>query len=404
MTYPTQEKERGLAPANVIAIVLMAIFVFSTPAKWATLHISGLLIVLSLLLARRDFWFSAPPRAYGGLTLLWLLPVIGATLVQHAQSLETATPWDEQGILILRVLGVSLGILLLLHKRYITLRQFTLIVIGCLVIHGLIGIGQWVLHPDASLTAWRSIRIQGIVGNPNPYSFFMALGLVLSTALLRDRSTSQAPRLALWGSALIFVLGILGSGSRGAIITAATGIAVLVPPSTPRRIGIYAAILGSLVIAYFASTWQDANAHSDGTRVAALQFSLEAIAQRPVIGWGLESFMRIPGHSGINAPHNMLADLALSSGVITLGAFLLSTALVSYQLVRLRTPLTRTLLALLASAFVAGTLEYSVLSSTHFRGPWMLIIALACYAIGSSRGLDEKTHTASSPQKGVLSS
>lgn len=395
---------RGATHVNLAIAALLAIFFFSTAAKWATTHIAGALIVLGLFAARRDFWLSPPARTYTVVSLMWLLPVISATALQHAQDLVTATLWSKQATLILRILGVGLGILFILHKGWISLRQLTIIVMGCLLIHGLIGIGQWALHPDTGLAAWRTIRIEGIVGNPNPYSFYMALGLVLSAALLHDDSTTKRQRLALWASIAVFMLGIAGSGSRGAVLTATAGIVVLFPPTTPRRIGVYFLTLGSLVVAYLASGWHDIDTYSDGTRVAALRFSLEAISQRPLGGWGFGSYIHIPGHSGINAPHNMLADLALSSGVITLGAFLLSTALVSYQLVRLRTPLTRTLLALLASAFVAGTLEYSVLSSTHFRGPWMLIIALACYAIGSSRGLDEKTHTASSPQKGVLSS
>lgn len=404
MTGPSQKQEQHLAPASLATIALLVIFLFSTPAKWATQHISSVLILLTLFLARRDFWVSLPARAYARLTLLWIVPVIGATALQHVQHLETATRWSEQATLILRLLGVGLGVLFLLHKQWLTLRQLTMVILGCLLAHGLIGMGQWILLPDFSLTAWRSIRIQGIVGNPNPYGFFMALGLVLSAALLRDRGISQTLRLVLWIATSIFALGILSSGSRGAIITAATGIAVLFPPNTARRISLYGAILGSLAIAYFISNWQDTNAHSDDTRAAALKFSLESIAQRPLAGWGFQSFMRIPGHSGINAPHNMLADLALSSGVIALGAFLLSIALVGYRLLRMDTPLTRTLLALLASAFVAGTLEYSILTSNHFRGPWVLLVALACHAFGTARHRHKQDTTAASHRKGVLAS
>jgi hypothetical protein len=30
------------------------------------------------------------------------------------------------------------------------------------------------------------------------------------------------------------------------------------------------------------------------------------------------------------------------------------------------------------ATLVAGTLEYSILNSTHFRGAWVLVVALAC--------------------------
>lgn len=393
-----------LPAASLMATLLLTIFMFSIPAKWASVHIGGALIVLALLLSDRAYWSSPQTGNYARHTLLWLIPVLAATASQHLLQLDTATPWDEQLTLILRILGVGLGLLLMLHKGWVSLRQLGFIVMACLLIHGLIGIAEWALHPDAQLAAWRAIRIEGIVGNPNPFGFYMALGIVLCAALLRDASATAAVRMSIWACAAIFALGILGSGSRGAVITASAGMAVLFPPSTPRRIGLYLALLGSLVLAYFASNWQNAIAHSDGTRAQALMFSLDGIAQRPLTGWGIESFMRIPGHTGINSPHNMLADLALSSGLITLIAFLVALALLSYRLFLLRTSLSTTLLALLAATFVAGTLEYSVLSSNHFRAPWVLIVALACHALGTADGRERRAGTAANKIKGAFTS
>jgi len=365
-------------------LTIIAVYIFSTPPKWSTLYVSCVLIVLTLLSAHRGFWRSPGPRVYAIATLPWLLPVIGSAVLQNIQGLPTATPWSEQVILAFRVLGVGFGILLLLHKRCLTLRQLGLIVLACLLVHALIGIGQWLSQPHSGLAAWRSFRATGLAGNPNPYGFFMALGLVLSSAWLLNYRQARSLRLALWISATIFLLGIVSSGSRGAIIIAVAGIAVLIPPNTWRRFGIYTALISSLAIAYFVSDWHAADTlSSNDARIAALKFSLEAIAQRPLSGWGIESFPRIPGHTGINAPHNMLADLALSGGVIALGAFLLSTAWVCHQLRCVNTPLAHTLLALLVSAFIAGTLEYSVLSSIQFRGPWLLIVMLASHAIGN---------------------
>ena len=365
-------------------LTIIAVYIFSTPPKWSTLYVSCVLIVLTLLSAHRGFWRSPGPRVYAIATLPWLLPVIGSAVLQNIQGLPTATPWSEQVILAFRVLGVGFGILLLLHKRCLTLRQLGLIVLACLLVHALIGIGQWLSQPHSGLAAWRSFRATGLAGNPNPYGFFMALGLVLSSAWLLNYRQARSLRLALWISATIFLLGIVSSGSRGAIIIAVAGIAVLIPPNTWRRFGIYTALISSLAIAYFVSDWHAADTlSSNDARIAALKFSLEAIAQRPLSGWGIESFPRIPGHTGLKAPHNMLADLALSGGVIALGAFLLSTAWVCHQLRCVNTPLAHTLLALLVSAFIAGTLEYSVFSSIQFRGPWLLIVMLASHAIGN---------------------
>ncbi len=387
--------EARLSAASLVATLLLTIFMFSVPAKWATVHIGGALIVLALLMSDRAYWSSPQTGNYARYTLLWLLPVLAATAAQHLFRLDTATPWDQQLTLILRVLGVGLGVLLMLHKGWVSVREIGLIVMGCLLIHGVIGIAQWVLDPKASLAAWRTIRVEGIVGNPNPFGFYMALGIVFCAALLRDASATRAVRVSVSVCTAIFALGILGSGSRGAIITASAGMVVLFPPTSPRRIGVYFAVIGSLVLTYLASDWQNAIARSDGSRTKALIFSLNAISQRPLTGWGIDSFTHIPGHTGINSPHNMLADLALSSGIITLAAFLLALGLVAHRLLVLQTPFSRTLLALLAAACVAGTLEYSVLSSNHFREPWVLIVTLACHALGSAHARDRGARAAS---------
>jgi len=400
---PPHEGEVSVA-SRVATLTIIAVYIFSTPPKWSTLYVSCALIVLALLAAHRAFWRSQGPRVYALATLPWLLPVIGSAVLQNIQGLPTATPWSEQIILALRVLGVGFGFLLLLHKQYLTLRQLGLIVLACLLVNALIGIGQWLSQPHSDLAAWRSFRATGLAGNPNPYGFFMALGLVLSSAWLLNYRQARSLRLALWISATIFLLGIVSSGSRGAIIIAVAGIAVLVPPNTWRRFGIYTALITSLAIAYFVSDWHAADTLSDDLRIAALKFSLEAIAQRPLSGWGIESFPHIPGHTGVNAPHNMLADLALSGGVIALGAFLLSTAWVCHQLRCVNTPLANTLLALLVSAFIAGTLEYSVLSSIHFRGPWLLIIMLASHAIGNAGCGGDRGSAVAHPCRGAHAS
>lgn len=377
-----------LPASNLAAVALLALFTFSIPAKWASLHLGGLLIVMSLLLSHRSYWVMPATRIYTRCTLLWLLPVIGATLAQQALQLETATPWSVQLSFILRVLGVGLGLLLMLDKGWISLRQFTCIILGGLALHGLIGLGQWIVHPDTSLSAWRAVRIQGLTGNPNPFGFFMALGLVLSVALLRRATVSPAQRALIWAGAILFVLGISMSGSRGAVLTASAGMVVLFPPSTPRRRAVYALLLIGLLAAYFNIHWQGINPEGDSTRIDALVFSLNSIAQRPFTGWGIESFMRIPGHSGINAPHNMHVELVLSSGVLALVGFLVSTAWVAYRLFITATPFTHTMLALLAASFVAGTLEYSVLTSNHFRSSWVIIVALACYGLSGNTASD----------------
>ncbi|MBN8763513.1 MAG: hypothetical protein J0I63_09875, partial [Thiobacillus sp.] len=80
-------------------------------------------------------------------------------------------------------------------------------------------------------------------------------------------------------------------------------------------------------------------------------------------------------------PHNMWLDLALSSGLMALAGALASTALLAYRLYRCGHPAAHLALAVLAACVVAGTFEYSILDSTHFRGVWVTVTAIACYTL-----------------------
>jgi hypothetical protein len=74
-------------------------------------------------------------------------------------------------------------------------------------------------------------------------------------------------------------------------------------------------------------------------------------------------------------------------------AWVLSTALLVSRLRRSEHASARLALALLAAAIMAGMTEYSILLSTHFRGIWVLVTALACCTLGSSVAISTPTTT-----------
>jgi len=79
----------------------------------------------------------------------------------------------------------------------------------------------------------------------------------------------------------------------------------------------------------------------------------------------------------------MWLDLAVSSGLVALAGAMLSTVLLAYRLFRCGQPAARLALAVLAATVAAGTLEYSILISTQFRGIWVTVTALACCTLAS---------------------
>jgi len=320
-------------------------------------------------------------RTYLLCTALWLIPVLLTAGLQHALGVATAPDWQELPILVLRMLGIGLGIIVLVQRGFLTLHSAIFALLCALSIHAGAGLIDLLTTPNASLTAWRELRINGLVFNPNPFGTFMAITAILSAGLLRN----QLRYPTLWALLIVALLGVWISGSRGAILTTVVGFAVLFPPINRTRLLLY--LCGAaLAVSIYLLISQNANVTgSDSERMQAFSFSLQKIRMAPWIGWGIGAYEYFPDRVGPNAPHNMWLDLAVSSGLVALAGGLLSAALLAVRLYRQSQPAAQLALAVFAAALVAGTLEYSILDSTHFRGVWVLVVALACCTLNEQR-------------------
>lgn len=329
-------------------------------------------------------------------TALWLVPVLLTASLQHALGIATAPDWLELPILVLRMLGIGLGIIILVQRGWLTLYSATFAVLCALSIHAGAGLIDLLTEPNASLTAWRQIRINGLVFNPNPFGMFMAITAILSAGLLRNQPSH---RPALWALLVVALLCVWVSGSRGAILIVAAGLVVLFPPTGRMRLFLYLGGAALAVGVYLLFGVQTNDTHSNSERVIALSFSLEKIRMAPWIGWGIGAYEHFPDRVGPNAPHNMWLDLAVSSGLVALAGGLLSAVLLIVRLYRQRQPAAQLALAIFVAALVAGTLEYSILDSTHFRGVWVLVVALACCTLNERCGSNEAANRVPSPDK-----
>lgn len=356
------------------AFFLLFLLALSLPPKWATLHLAGLGLVASIGFARREDWRTPAMRMYLLCTALWLVPVLVSAGLQHAFGVPTAPDGYTFPVLILRLLGIGGGLIVLLQRGWLTLRSASIALLCSLAIHAGAGLVDLVTEPSASLTAWRELRINGLVFNPNPFGTFMALATVFSAGLLRDRLRQPA----LWALLAAALIGVWASGSRGAILAAVAGFLVLFPPRDLTRLVLYVCGTALAASLYLLVGQSAAVMNSDSERMVALAFTLEKTPMSPWIGWGMGAYEIFPDRVGPQSPHNILLDLAFSSGLPALLAWVLSTALLISRLRRCGHPATRLALAMLAAVIMAGMTEYSILASTHFRGIWVIVSALAC--------------------------
>ncbi len=376
-------RENFFSWPSLAALSVLVIYLASLPPKWATLHISGLLLVLVLFLARRDTWRAPAMRTYMIITCSWLVPVIIASTWQNLIGLETATHWGSLLKLILRMLAIGMGIILLLQRGWLTLRTVTIATLGVLVINAATGYAEIIPLKNHALGVWRSFRMEGLAGNPNPFGTFMALATIVSAGLLRSRPRN----LLLWMVLLISVIAIWGSGSRGAVLAATLGLLALYPPRSRMTFIALVITIGILATVFVLTGMQFIASHnSDLLRIDIAGYAIEKIMESPFHGWGLNSFADLPGRTGVSAPHNMILDLAVTSGVVAVLGWLWSTGRLALALAFSHNSNCRIMFALLTTAIVSGTLEYSILNSTHFQGIWMLITALACWSLETANG------------------
>ncbi|MDO9221620.1 MAG: O-antigen ligase family protein [Thiobacillus sp.] len=334
-------------------------------------------------------------RTYLLCTGLWLVPVLLTATLQHALGVASAPDWLDLPVFVLRMLGIGLGIIVLVQRGWLSLHSATFALLCALSIHLGAGLVDFFTEPNTSLTAWRDLRVNGLVFNPNPFGMFMAITAILCAGLLR----SQLQRTVLWALLVAALLCVWVSGSRGAILTTVAGFAVLFPPNNRKRLFFYlgCGVLMASVYLYVTLHTPSLYGDSDSERMQAFSFSLQKIRMAPWLGWGIGAYEHFPDRVGPNAPHNMWLDLVVSSGLVALAGALLSVALLVVRLYRQSRPAARLALAVFVAALVAGTLEYSILDSTHFRGVWVVVVALACCTLNQRCGSHEAVRRAGSP-------
>src|SRR5512139_2670955 len=177
----------GGTKGSMAAFFLLFVFALSLPPKWAGLHIAGLALVASAAFAHRENWRTPAMRTFLLCTALWLVPVLLTGSLQHLLGVATAPKWHELPVLVLRMLGIGVGLIVLLQRGWLTLQSAILALLCALSIHAGAGLVELFGTPNVSLTEWRELRVRGLVFNPNPFGMFMALTVILCAGLLREQ-------------------------------------------------------------------------------------------------------------------------------------------------------------------------------------------------------------------------
>lgn len=192
-------------------------------------------------------------------------------------------------------------------------------------------------------------RPYGLLGNSNFSGAHLALCIPLALAFA-DRAASLVARLAWWGLAGAFGLGIWLTGTRGGMLAAVGGVAVaglIAPQLVPKvvRWGAVALTIVGMVVVLAASTGDTVRTRQEVTGPRVLQ--RDSLADRreiwaagwkmttahPLVGVGPDAFGLVfvdyrptpaPSEPPLNADeaHDIYIDRAATAGLPALGAYL----------------------------------------------------------------------------------
>ena len=216
-------------------------------------------------------------------------------------------------------------------------------VMGAFVFGSVISAGYGLVSAAPSSAAGEVERLAGTVGDPNLLASVLVVSMILAVAVALTSTRSSLTRLAASVGAVLCLLGVIFTFSRGGLLCLAMALAVA--PFFARRKG--AAIAGGLVIAiavitYFAAfAPQDArnrlsaeNGGSGRTDIWAVGWRV--VEAHPVVGVGAGNFPTASVHyviapgaladkkNLINEPavaHNMYLQVLAELGVVGLALF-----------------------------------------------------------------------------------
>lgn len=357
--------------------LLAALFILSLPFKLATVHIAAILLAASLISAKQSELHAAPARLYLGATLPWLIPVLVATAWHYFAPLTVEPSFAEAVKAVARILLLGLAWAVMLERGWLSVRfavKLSMITVAAVILSGYYDLYN---HWSAGTAPNWNHRISGAVYHPNALGLFMALGIVLSAALLRTRHAGPWPWLL-----IILALPILwATGSRGSLIGTLAGLLCLVAYTNVRHLALLASIAASVWAAEALEIIDFQRAGSDVTRRALLELAIAKWREAPWFGWGVGTFPFLEGNRWRTGTHNVLLDMGVSVGVFAVLGWLYSTLRLLGGLITRRNEAVRGPLAMLVTLLAAGMVDYTLLTSSLYQGLWVLIAVHACWAI-----------------------
>ncbi len=281
--------------------------------------------------------------------------------------------------------------------------------VAVFAVGNLFGLGQLLHVPGVD--TFGQLRPSGTLGNPGFFASWLIFGIALPLALAvaRPASRMRAAYLAVAAASAVNLVATQARAPLFAALAASLALALALARTARARRAVAAAgvaavvglallwvgrdlpvIRGTPTLQRLATVWTSPSVHN---RLITWGIGLEALRQRPLLGWGPENFLAAfdrnfdPAiiestgtYSWYDRAHSTPIEYAVTGGLLGLGAYLAvlaALALTGWQALRSAQPPQRRAVAVLLTGLAAHTLQN--LAGFDTLNTALLWVTLAAY-------------------------
>jgi O-antigen ligase len=340
----------SLITPQILLNFLLLIWILSIPFKNSIYQMSTVLIMvyfLVYLVKNRDFiYLKEIIIKYRDLIIIFLLIILSMTISNFLNETSKTDAWRIMFSFIYRYAFIFFILIFFYSKNFFSRKQLFIYILLSLSIQSLDGLYQSIYGYDVFLHNKGSI-IQGLTGgtyNRNIFALFMGIGVLLSFLSIKKINLYTKTNIFLFILFSLFIYNTLFSYSRAVWVSLFVAFLFYFIINIKNfkiqhlfvlGIVVFIIVLLFLNIESLDKRFEQLMAGNSSHRTEIWLYTLELIKQKPILGWGIDSFS-VNGWQKITSVHNHLLELLLDTGIVGLITFLLLLGLIFKELIRNR--------------------------------------------------------------------
>lgn len=357
---------------QVIFNFILLIWILSIPFKNSVYQISTILIIVYFLIyviKNKDFiYLKNIIMRFKDLFIIFLLIILSMTISNLANDVSKTDAWRIELSFIYRYAFIFFILIFLYSKEFFTKKYIFIYILISLSIQSFDGLYQSIYGYDIFLHNEGSI-ILGLTGgtyNRNIFGLFMGIGVILSFLAFK-KNIYEKNNIFIFILFALFIYNSLFCYSRGvwvSIFAAFTFYFIVNLKNIKMEHFIILGIVFLTIILLFFNVellnerFKQLMIGYSSSRTDIWLYALELIKQKPILGWGINSFS-VRGWNDITSVHNHTLEIFLDTGIIGLLLYTVLLGLIVKELIKNKN---YGLLSMLIYFFVWGIFGESIIS------------------------------------------